>query len=103
MLSVGDTIIRELNVPCQKGFAKALIVLILTFVFVQATARMVAGWQAFGFCHGVLNTDNFTVLGLGLDFGPCRSVCKQINSRGRASGWFAYLACDASKVTDHDR
>lgn len=41
---------------------------------IQATAKMVAGWQALGFCHGVLNTDNFTLLGLALDFGPCRSV-----------------------------
>ncbi|CBJ27840.1 conserved unknown protein [Ectocarpus siliculosus] len=43
----------------------------LLVAIVQATARMVAGWQAMGFCHGVLNTDNFTLLGLGLDFGPC--------------------------------
>lgn len=35
---------------------------------------MVAEWQALGFCHGVLNTDNFTLLGLGLDFGHCRFV-----------------------------
>ncbi len=41
-------------------------------MFVQVTARMIAGWQAMGFCHGVLNTDNFTLLGLALDFGPCR-------------------------------
>lgn len=43
-------------------------------IAIQATARMVAGWQALGFCHGVLNTDNFTLLGLALDFGPCRSA-----------------------------
>ncbi|CAM9859545.1 unnamed protein product [Ectocarpus fasciculatus] len=43
----------------------------LLVAIVQATARMVAGWQAVGFCHGVLNTDNFTLLGLALDFGPC--------------------------------
>lgn len=42
-----------------------------TTVYMQATARMVAEWQAIGFCHGVLNTDNFTLLGLALDFGPC--------------------------------
>lgn len=46
----------------------------LSVVVIQATADMVAGWQALGFCHGVLNTDNFTLLGLALDFGPCRSV-----------------------------
>jgi uncharacterized protein YdiU (UPF0061 family) len=27
-------------------------------------------WQTFGFCHGVMNTDNFSVLGLTLDYGP---------------------------------
>lgn len=41
---------------------------------------MVASWQALGFCHGVLNTDNFTLLGLALDFGPCRSVSERLIS-----------------------
>nr|CAB3265958.1 selenoprotein O [Phallusia mammillata] len=34
------------------------------------TARMVAKWQCVGFCHGVLNTDNMSVLGLTIDYGP---------------------------------
>ncbi len=34
------------------------------------TAKMVAQWQSFGFCHGVLNTDNTSLLGLTLDYGP---------------------------------
>lgn len=34
------------------------------------TARLVAHWQACGFTHGVLNTDNMSVLGLTIDFGP---------------------------------
>lgn len=34
------------------------------------TARMVAQWQCVGFCHGVLNTDNMSILGLTLDYGP---------------------------------
>jgi len=34
------------------------------------TARMVAQWQSMGFCHGVLNTDNTSLLGLTLDYGP---------------------------------
>jgi len=37
---------------------------------VAATAAMVAGWQAVGFTHGVLNTDNMSILGLTLDYGP---------------------------------
>ncbi len=37
---------------------------------VRRTARLVANWQAVGFAHGVLNTDNMSVLGLTLDYGP---------------------------------
>lgn len=33
------------------------------------TARLVAKWQAVGFTHGVLNTDNMSVLGLTIDYG----------------------------------
>lgn len=37
---------------------------------VLRTARLVAHWQCVGFCHGVLNTDNMSVLGLTIDYGP---------------------------------
>jgi uncharacterized protein YdiU (UPF0061 family) len=37
---------------------------------VERTARLMAQWQAVGFCHGVMNTDNFSLLGLTLDYGP---------------------------------
>ena len=37
---------------------------------VERTARLVAGWMAVGFVHGVLNTDNMSVIGLTLDYGP---------------------------------
>ncbi len=33
-------------------------------------AKTVAKWQAYGFMNGVLNTDNTSILGLSLDFGP---------------------------------
>jgi uncharacterized protein YdiU (UPF0061 family) len=36
----------------------------------QRTARLMAEWQAVGFAHGVMNTDNMSVLGLTLDYGP---------------------------------
>lgn len=35
----------------------------------QTTARLVASWQCLGFTHGVLNTDNMSVLGVFLDAG----------------------------------
>ncbi|GAB9471898.1 Selenoprotein o [Globisporangium polare] len=37
---------------------------------VQRTARLVAKWQSIGFCHGVLNTDNLSIVGDTLDYGP---------------------------------
>jgi uncharacterized protein YdiU (UPF0061 family) len=37
---------------------------------VKRTAILFAKWQAVGFCHGVLNTDNMSILGLTLDYGP---------------------------------
>ena len=36
----------------------------------QRTALTIAQWQAVGFCHGVMNTDNMSILGLTLDYGP---------------------------------
>ncbi|CAA2992265.1 seleno O [Olea europaea subsp. europaea] len=36
----------------------------------ELTASLVAHWQGVGFTHGVLNTDNMSVLGLTIDYGP---------------------------------
>lgn len=36
----------------------------------ECTASLVASWQGVGFTHGVLNTDNMSVLGLTIDYGP---------------------------------
>lgn len=36
----------------------------------QRTATMIAAWQAVGFAHGVMNTDNMSILGLTFDYGP---------------------------------
>uniref|UniRef100_A0A8D2PFS2 Selenoprotein O n=1 Tax=Zosterops lateralis melanops TaxID=1220523 RepID=A0A8D2PFS2_ZOSLA len=36
----------------------------------KRTARLVAEWQCVGFCHGVLNTDNMSIVGLTIDYGP---------------------------------
>lgn len=37
---------------------------------VSCTASLIARWQAVGFAHGVMNTDNMSVLGLTIDYGP---------------------------------
>jgi uncharacterized protein YdiU (UPF0061 family) len=55
------------------------------------TAKMVAQWQAIGFCHGVMNTDNMSILGLTIDYGPFQfldgfdpgHVCNHSDHQGR--------------------
>jgi uncharacterized protein YdiU (UPF0061 family) len=37
---------------------------------VKKTAELVAYWQSIGFCHGVLNTDNMSLINLTIDYGP---------------------------------
>ena len=36
----------------------------------ERTARMIVGWMRVGFVHGVMNTDNMSILGLTIDYGP---------------------------------
>ncbi|MCQ8103350.1 YdiU family protein [Methylomonas sp. SURF-2] len=36
----------------------------------RGTAEMIAHWQRVGFVHGVMNTDNMSILGLTIDYGP---------------------------------
>ncbi len=57
----------------------------------ESTARLIAKWQAVGFTHGVMNTDNMSILGLTLDYGPFgfmdaykpRFVCNHSDYSGR--------------------
>ena len=37
---------------------------------IRRTAQLMAQWQTLGFCHGVMNSDNFSILGLTIDYGP---------------------------------
>lgn len=37
---------------------------------IKRTARLIARWQAVGFAHGVMNTDNMSILGMTIDYGP---------------------------------
>ncbi|CAN9508089.1 unnamed protein product [Ophioblennius macclurei] len=65
------------------------------------TARLVAQWQSVGFCHGVLNSDNMSILGLTLDYGPFGFmdrfdpdfVCNASDRRGRYSYRAQPAAC----------
>lgn len=58
---------------------------------VRRTARLVADWMTAGFCHGVMNTDNMSVLGLTIDYGPygfmdafqADHICNHTDTLGR--------------------
>ncbi|KZT51994.1 UPF0061-domain-containing protein [Calocera cornea HHB12733] len=55
--------------------------------------RMCAGWQVYGFMHGVMNTDNISVMGLTIDYGPYafmdiydpHHICNHTDQEGRYS------------------
>src|SRR5690348_4030008 len=58
---------------------------------IERTARLMAQWQAVGFCHGVMNTDNMSIIGLTLDYGPygfmdgfdAQWICNHTDEGGR--------------------
>jgi len=69
----------------------------------RRTARLIAQWMASGFAHGVMNTDNMSILGLTLDYGPygfldeydAGFICNHSDTGGRyafdqqpAVGWW---------------
>lgn len=57
----------------------------------ERTAALIAQWQAVGFCHGVMNTDNMSMLGLTIDYGPFQfldafdpgHICNHSDNQGR--------------------
>jgi len=58
---------------------------------IERTAQLIAQWQSVGFCHGVMNTDNMSILGLTLDYGPygfmdafdAHHICNHSDDGGR--------------------
>ncbi|GHC36900.1 UPF0061 protein [Alcaligenes pakistanensis] len=82
------------------------------------SATMVADWQTVGFCHGVMNTDNMSILGLTIDYGPygfmdrfrVNHVCNHSDNQGRYAWnaqpavvhWNLYRLASALMVLDLD-
>lgn len=68
----------------------------------RRTAKLMADWQCVGFCHGVMNTDNMSILGLTLDYGPygfmdafdAHHICNHTDTAGR-------YAWDAQPAVGH--
>lgn len=65
----------------------------LLYEVTKRTAELIAQWQAVGFMHGVMNTDNMSVLGMTLDYGPFgfmeafdeKHICNHSDQQGRYS------------------
>ena len=58
---------------------------------IERNAELIAHWQAYGFCHGVMNSDNMSILGITFDFGPyaflddfdAQHICNHSDDSGR--------------------
>lgn len=55
--------------PALVGSADAPLALLRAVA--QRQARLIAQWMNVGFIHGVMNTDNMTISGETIDYGPC--------------------------------
>jgi uncharacterized protein YdiU (UPF0061 family) len=83
-----DTVIARYYPDCAQAEVPVLAFL---GQVVQRSASLVAAWQAVGFCHGVMNTDNISILGLTLDYGPFQwldgfdpeHICNHSDTGGR--------------------
>lgn len=83
---LADYVIAQ-NFPEVKNYSEFLATI------VESTAKMIAKWQAFGFCHGVLNTDNMSIHGITFDYGPFgflneynpHHICNHSDYQGRYS------------------
>ncbi|RBW69702.1 protein adenylyltransferase SelO [Bacillus taeanensis] len=65
--------------------------LLLLKKLIERQAELIAKWQIVGFIHGVMNTDNMTISGETIDYGPCafmdtydpKTVFSSIDAQGR--------------------
>jgi serine/tyrosine/threonine adenylyltransferase len=83
-----DAVIDNFYPDCRA--APEPVLALLTAVSLR-TARLMADWQAVGFSHGVMNTDNMSILGLSIDYGPFgfldgfdpMHICNHTDQQGR--------------------
>jgi uncharacterized protein YdiU (UPF0061 family) len=88
--TLADYVIRDFY-PQLQGAANPYLELLAEVT--RRTARMIAHWQAVGFMHGVINTDNMSILGITLDYGPfgfmeafdVDHICNHTDQGGRYS------------------
>jgi len=63
-----DFLLRHYYPECGEPSKEAYVKMFKTIC--ERTAEMILGWMRVGFVHGVMNTDNMSILGLTIDYGP---------------------------------
>ncbi|MEA2019383.1 MAG: YdiU family protein [Campylobacterota bacterium] len=89
---LADFVIEQ-NYPDLKDLGKNIKYEYLFLNIVERTAKMIALWQCYGFMHGVMNTDNMSVAGVTIDYGPyafmdnfkADTICNHTDKQGRYS------------------
>lgn len=83
--------LKELIHYSQKNFFNDSSIEEMLKTIIDRTAKLMAHWQSVGFCHGVMNTDNMSLLGLTIDYGPygfledtkLNHICNHSDHQGR--------------------
>lgn len=97
--AVADYTLKR-HYPVIDSVGKTRYLLLLREV-IKRQAGLIAKWQLVGFIHGVMNTDNMTISGETIDYGPCAfmdtydpaTVFSSIDIKGRyAYGNQPYIA-----------
>ncbi|ARP94652.1 protein adenylyltransferase SelO [Bordetella genomosp. 13] len=89
--TLADYVIDRHYPECRDAQGEHGALLALLDEVTRRTARLMADWQSVGFCHGVMNTDNMSILGLTLDYGPygfmdtfqLGHICNHTDTEGR--------------------
>jgi uncharacterized protein YdiU (UPF0061 family) len=93
-LTAIDALIDHIIDTCYPDLAQADNKALALFnAVIQRQAQLIAHWQSIGFIHGVMNTDNMTLSGETIDYGPCafldeynpKKVFSSIDRMGRYS------------------
>jgi serine/tyrosine/threonine adenylyltransferase len=86
---LADFVIEHFYPECRAADGNPYAALLAAVT--ERTADLMAHWQVLGFCHGVMNTDNMSILGLTIDYGPFQfmdehdpgHICNHSDHQGR--------------------
>lgn len=95
--TLADYVIRRFYPECMQAEQPYAA---LFEVISRRTAQLIARWQMVGFCHGVMNSDNMSILGQTIDYGPfgfldtfdVQHICNHSDHSGR------YAYCNQPQI-----